>query len=346
MQYGALSALSVSVALLLVACGSPVETSGQTGTGGQTGSGASGGGGGGGAGGTGGAAAIIDPALFDCTAKKAPERVNAVPITCATDAACATKLVSGHRGAGGELGVIAPEDTVAAVRAAIVLGIDFVETDPRPTKDGVLVNLHDTTVDRTTNGSGEAELMTLAEIQALHLKASEYPGDFSCERVPTLEEVLAAAKGKVHVLVDANKTDRVDLLVAAIQATDTLDWAIFDTDSQDKIDEALALEPALHTMIRVGTTDELSAELAHFAAHPPVIVEVHGGADPAALVPAIHAASHRALTDAFVTDVGAGLSDDPSLYDEMWAPGFDMLQSDRPDLVLRNIGRWPPAAQP
>jgi hypothetical protein len=47
------------------------------------------------------------------------------------------------------------------------------------------------------------------------------------------------------VLVDANKTDRVDLLVAAIVAIDTLDWAVFDTSSLDKIDRALAIEPRL-----------------------------------------------------------------------------------------------------
>lgn len=289
---------------------------------------------------------MIDPGLFDCTAKAAPVRVNPIAVTCASDPTCVEKLVSGHRGSGGELGVIAPEDTVASVRAAVALGIDFVETDPRPTKDGVLVNMHDPTVDRTTDGTGEVAQMTLAEVQALHLKTSEYAGDFSCERVPTLSEVLAAAKGKVHVLVDANKTDRVDLLVAAIQETGTEEWAIFDTDSVEKIDQALALEPSLLTMIRVATTDELDMEMAHFAAHPPVMVEVHSGGDPQVLVPAIHAAQNRAFTDAFVVDVGAGLSDDPALYDELWSQGYDALQSDRPDLVLRGIGRWPPPAQP
>lgn len=335
--------LSLSALLTLSACGSSGDTSGSTSTGGQT---AAGGAAGSGGGGGGGAAPVIEPSLFDCQAKAPPVRVNPIPLSCATDPLCTTRLVSGHRAAGGELGVIAPEDTVASVRAAIVLGIDYVETDPRPTKDGVLVNMHDPTVDRTTTGTGEVAQMTLAEVQALELKASEYAGDFSCERVPTLSEVLSAAKGKVHVLVDANKTDRVDLLVAAIQETGTLEWALFDTDSTEKIDEALALEPALLTMIRVGTTDELTLELDHFAAHPPVIVELHDGADPDALLPAIHAAGNRGFTDAFVVDVGAGLSADPTLYDELWSHGFDMLQSDRPDLVLQGLGRWPPPAQP
>lgn len=338
MQYcGLVSAIGFSLAL--VGCGPSGETSGQGGSGGQVTTT-------GGSGGVAGAAPIIDPSLFDCTASKPPVRTNAIPIACATDPTCTTKLVSGHRAAGGELGVIAPEDTVSAVNAAIVLGIDFVETDPRPTKDGVLINLHDPTVDRTTFGTGEAAQMTLAEIQALELRTSEYAGDFSCERIPTFEEILTAAKGKVHVLVDANKTDQVSLLVEAIQKTGTLEWAIFDTDSVEKIDQALALEPALLTMIRVADLDELNTELTHFAAHPPIIVEVHDGADGNALTPAIHDAKNRALVDVFVTDIGAGLNDDPSLYDESWAPGFDILQTDRPDLVLRNLGRWPPAAQP
>lgn len=321
-------------AALSAACSSTPATTGGSGTGG-----------GGGAGG-GKPAPVIDPALFDCTATKAPVRVNPAPIACATDPTCATLLVSGHRGAGGELGVVAPEDTVAAVRAAIVMGIDFVETDPRPTKDGHLVNLHDTTVDRTTLGTGEAASMTLAEIQALPLRTDQLAGDFSCEHVPTLEEILAAARGKVHVLVDANKTDRVDLLVQAIETTDTLDWAIFDTDSVDKIDEALAMEPKLHTMIRVATKAELDDELMHFAAHPPVLVEIHQAPNPASILDAVHAAKNRALTDAFPTDIAASLDDDPSHYQVLLDEGFTVLQSDRPDLVLRQLGRWPPPKQP
>ena len=69
---------------------------------------------------------------------------------------------------------------------------------------------------------------------------------------PTLEAVLSEARGKVHVLVDANKTDRVDLLVSAITSTDSLEWAIFDTSSVDKIDQALADSDGLDILI-VGT---------------------------------------------------------------------------------------------
>lgn len=340
-------ALAIGLAMVALGCGSSAPPSGATtsGGGGAASTSASTTSGIAGAGGAGGAAPAVDPKLFDCTATKAPARVSATPIACATDPTCTTKLVSGHRGAGGELGVIAPEDTLAAVRAAIVLGIDFVETDPRPTKDGVIVNMHDPSVDRTTDGTGNVDEMTYAEIQALHVR-SEAPGDFACERVPTLEEVLLAAKGKVHVLVDANKTDRVDLLVDAIVKTGTIAWAIFDTSSVAKIDEALMIEPTLHTMIRVADAADLDAQMAHFAAHPPVIVEIDEASDAGVMSAAVHAAKNRAFRDVFVTDVGAGLSNDPSLYQSIFDLGVDIAQTDRPDLVLQTLGRWPPPPQP
>jgi glycerophosphoryl diester phosphodiesterase len=322
-----------SVAALLIPwCTFACSDDGGLGGGGGGGSGGAGGVGGG----DGGGHALLDPSLFDCTRAADPERSTSVPIACAIDRTCTTRLVSGHRGAVS----LAPEDSVAGVRAVIALGADFVETDPRPTKDGYLVNLHDTSVDRTTDGTGEAIDLTLAEIQALTLETFGLAGDFSCERVPTLEQILEAAKGKVHVLVDANKTDRVDLLVAAIQATNTLDWAIFDTSSVEKIEEALTLEPALHTMLRVASPTELADQLAQFVDHPPVIVEYSG--DSSVMIPAIHAAGHRALVDVFEIDVVASASgDDLSLYGPLFESGLDIAQSNRPDLVLRYLGRSP-----
>lgn len=292
-----------------------------------------------GTGGAAGSSALPPPSSYDCSAASPPERKGKIPASCATDRACKERLVSGHRSAGGELGVLAPENTLSAIRAAVLVGADYIETDPRPTKDGVLINLHDTDVDRTTDGTGNAAELTLAEIQALALDTSKFAGDYSCEKVPTIQEVLALAKGRVHVLLDANKTDRVDLLVQAVHDTDTLDWAIFDTDDTGKIQQALALEPKLHTMIRVGDAAELDAELALFAAHPPVIVELNDNADPKALAPAVHAAGHRVLYDVFGVDLATKFSNDPNAYAPVFDNGVDIAQTDRPELVAQFLGR-------
>lgn len=287
--------------------------------------------------GGGGSAPVLDPSLFDCTAKTPPVRTSPVPPACIADVGCLTKMISGHRGAGGDLGIVAPEDTVSAVRAAIAFGIEFDETDPRPTKDGYLVNVHDTDVSRVTYGTGNVADMTLEEIRALKLRVDRFPGDFSCEHIATLEEILAAAKGQIHVLVDANKTDRVDLLVQAIETTGTLEWAIFDTSDDAKIDQALALEPKLLTMIRVADETELATKLDHFKAHPPIIVEVSNPTD--ALVHAVLAANQRPFTDVFIVDALAGVDHELSGYQTYLTQGIQILQTERPDLVKQVLGR-------
>ncbi len=281
---------------------------------------------------------VLEPSLFDCTAKTPPERSSPVSPACIGDVTCKTKMISGHRGTGGDLGIVAPEDTVSALRAAVAFGIELNETDPRATKDGFIVNVHDTDVARVTTGQGDVADMTLAELQALPLRVSRFAGDFSCEHIATLEEILAAAKGRIHVLIDANKTTRVDLLVQAVETTGTVDWAIFDTSDDAKIDQALALEPKLMTMIRAQSPAELAAKLDHFKTHPPIIVEV---SDPVteSMIQAVLAAGHRPFTDVFVVDAFAAIADDPSGYQTVLDQGFQILQTERPDLVKRAFGR-------
>lgn len=91
-----------------------------------------------------------------------------------------------HRGAA----AIAPENTLSALRVSLQRGIDFVEVDLRLTADGVPVLMHDATVDRTTDGTGEVSGYTLAELKTLDAGGWFGPR-FAGERVPTLEEFLA-----------------------------------------------------------------------------------------------------------------------------------------------------------
>lgn len=282
----------------------------------------------------------VDPALFDCTSltrDKLPRRA-ASSVGCLRDPSCKDRLVSGHRGAGGQLGRIAPEDSLAAYRAAVAVGLDLVETDPRPSKDGVIVNVHDDTVDRTTNGTGKVDELTFAELRALTLRTGGLVGDFSCEKIPTLKELLETSVGRALVLVDANKTDRVDLLVGAIREANALEWAVFDTSSTDKIDRALALEPKLMIMPRVGTADEASAVLAKYKDHLPLFVEIDAASFPTG-VAEVHRGGSRVFTDVFTTDLAVKLGADPRAYLETYDRGADVAQTDLPDLVLRALGR-------
>ena len=96
--------------------------------------------------------------------------------------------------------VFAPENSTLALENAIFFGADFIETDVRLTKDGHIVIMHDYSVDRTTNGTGYVAELTLEEIKSLRLKTNW--GGSTNYKVPTLEEFIQIAKGKVGLYLD------------------------------------------------------------------------------------------------------------------------------------------------
>jgi len=94
--------------------------------------------------------------------------------------------ICAHRGANDTH----PENTLAAFREAIRLGVHMIEFDVALTKDGQLVLMHDATVDRTTDGSGRVSDLTLGQLKSLD--AGSWKGqEFKGERIPTLDETLA-----------------------------------------------------------------------------------------------------------------------------------------------------------
>ncbi len=95
-------------------------------------------------------------------------------------------MLAGHRGASAQ----APENTLAAFNQAKTVA-DFVEYDVWSTKDGQLVVIHDSSVDRTTNGKGEVSSLTLAEIRALDA-GSWFSAAYAGEKIPTAEETVRA----------------------------------------------------------------------------------------------------------------------------------------------------------
>jgi glycerophosphoryl diester phosphodiesterase len=109
--------------------------------------------------------------------------------------------VVAHRGAS----AVAPECTLACVQAAMKTGATAIEVDVRTTKDNVLVVLHDTTVDRTTNGSGKINDLTWDQVRNLDA-GSWFDSKFKDQRIPRLRDVLKVAKGRVDILLDLKET--------------------------------------------------------------------------------------------------------------------------------------------
>ena len=106
-------------------------------------------------------------------------------------------LLGGHRGNPDEF----PENTLASFRSAIDLGVDLIELDVHRSEDGGLPVIHDHLLDRTTNGSGFVRDHTMAELKRFDAGSWKDPR-FAAERIPSLDEVLALAKGKVGVAIE------------------------------------------------------------------------------------------------------------------------------------------------
>lgn len=99
-------------------------------------------------------------------------------------------LVIAHRATRGH----ALENTLRGLRAGLALGVDGIEVDVRATADGVVVLLHDPTVDRTTNGAGAAAELSYAALRALDAGEGE--------RIPTLDEALDVIGAHAELIIE------------------------------------------------------------------------------------------------------------------------------------------------
>ncbi len=128
----------------------------------------------------------------------------------------------------------APDNTLSGIRAAIADGVQGIEVDTRVTADGVCIAFHDSTVDRTTNGTGAVEAMTLAELKTLDA-GSWYHPSFTGEQVAALSEVLTEAKGKCFIFLDIKTAGQAPAIRAAVDAAvfPQQDLWLWTTTSED-----------------------------------------------------------------------------------------------------------------
>ena len=110
----------------------------------------------------------------------------------------------------------APENTRPAIEMAIEDGIEWVEMDVRLTQDGQHVIFHDPDVDRKTNGRGMVKDLTLAGLQALD-EGSVFAPRFAGQKILSLTECLALAKGRINLYLDCKEIDP-ELLVREVLA--------------------------------------------------------------------------------------------------------------------------------
>jgi glycerophosphoryl diester phosphodiesterase len=135
-----------------------------------------------------------------------------------------------------------PENTLEAYRGTVALGVDVVEPDCWLTRDGTLVCLHDATVDRTTDGSGDTAELTLPDAEVLHVDAgtwfaATWPDTL---RVPTLTDVLDELGGRAVLCPEAKNAAAGRAIVELLNKYGHLDAAIVQSFMQAELSPAVA----------------------------------------------------------------------------------------------------------
>ncbi|MBD2868880.1 glycerophosphodiester phosphodiesterase family protein [Paenibacillus arenilitoris] len=137
-------------------------------------------------------------------------------------------IVAGHRGYKSDY----PENTLLSFRQALEAGADMIEFDLRLSKDGVLMVIHDETVDRTTNGFGKVGDLTLEELK--RLDAGGWFGPvFEGLKIPTFAELCALLEAYPDVLLNvelkrsADAKDAVDKAVSMLAERGFLSRSVF-----------------------------------------------------------------------------------------------------------------------
>lgn len=252
-------------------------------------------------------------------------------------------LVIGHRGASG----YAPEHTLAAYDLALDLGVDFIEQDLQMTSDGVLVVLHDETLDRTTDGrcTGRVIDHTYDEIRdcdvgswfnrALPGRARE---DYVAQRVPTLDEVFARYADRANFYIETKNPEEAPGMESALltlldahglRAAAATEWRVVIQSFSERslrliheLDATLPLIQLLHAGAHAPR--ELRANLAGIAEYAVGIGPSWRDVRPELVD---HALEHCLEVHPYTVN-------DPGLMSGMTRMGVTGMFSDVPDILL------------
>lgn len=228
--------------------------------------------------------------------------------------------VAAHRGGGGE----AAENTLSAIRHAVRVGADYVELDVRPTRDGVLVLMHDRTVDRTTGGKGAVEELTCEDIARLRVRNEAGAGD----RVPRFEQALELCRGRINLYLDHKAGSVAALLQALVAASMTQSVVVYA--GIETLLEWKRLAPGIPVMPSLPRENRVQGGISRFMRRLPAeVLDGHQLEWTRDLV----ADAHRCGAQVFVD--GLGPVDNEAGWRSALEMGVDGIQSDFPGRLVR-----------
>lgn len=238
----------------------------------------------------------------------------------------------------------APENSLQAIQNSIDMGTDMVEIDVRRTKDGQFVLLHDSTLDRTTTGTGNVSDYTLDSLKQLHLRNGY--GAETAHRIPTLEEALLLVKDKILIYLDKSP-DYIREIYPLLEKTGTTNQTFFyghftATELQERygdlLDKIMYLPKVGDNTENIETyVNELEATI------DPLVYLVTYNTEDSPVLPLIKTLKNqgaRIWAAPLWPNMCAGHTDDGAVHDPdaHWGwiieHGANMFCTDRPGLMI------------
>lgn len=222
-----------------------------------------------------------------------------------------------------------PANTLAAIRLGMESGVTAVEVDVRTTRDGALIVRHDSTLDKTTDGSGLVKDHTLAELRQLDA-GSWFDPQYADERIPTLREALELCHGKVYLMLDLKEQDAAfnEKLAAEVQAYGDRKRLIFGVRTATQARQLRSLVSQARQLGLIPGPDMIEEFVA--AGVQTIRLRRASSLDPKIL------ARLRAQKVGF--HLGVGLGTEAEVREKL-ALGPDSLSADDPELLVQTLTR-------
>ena len=249
--------------------------------------------------------------------------LSALLMACGPRAGVPYPQISGHRGAN----FIAPENTLASADSCILLGIDVMETDVVLSKDSVFYILHDSLLNRTTNGTGPIREWLSKDLDTLDA-GSWFGPAWKGQKLPRFADLLEKAR-PTHLGITVDyRTGDFQALVDLIDSYGMLERTYFTFSSDEDTKRFRAMFPNIHTLqAYVRNPRELDKVLDEI--HPDIAVLWIDQIDRQ-VVKRCHERGVKVLA------LILGLDDKTKANRKAIRLGVDVIATDKPELLVRS----------
>ncbi|MBI9012667.1 MAG: glycerophosphodiester phosphodiesterase [Clostridiales bacterium] len=171
--------------------------------------------------------------------------------------------ITAHRGSSFE----APENTLSALKKAMLNGADYAEIDIQLTNDNQIILLHDETFERTTGSANRPDELSLAEIKSLDAGAW-FSSEFTDEKIPTLQEVIDLSKGKLKLNIEVKGSkyspNIINELIKVIEYNNYSDSCVITSLRYEDLEAIESLKPDFKTgyimFVAIGDIEKLNVD--------------------------------------------------------------------------------------